>query len=96
MTTPTRIGPAVIQAVERLEQIGQACYSAGRPPKGSEPREAATKHLRRAVQYGLATRSPEKPYVYRANPDWRAALNPMRVECGRVASVWDFASTNAP
>ena len=87
---------SVLQAVETLERMGSACYSAGRPQKGDVRESAPGKHLRRAVQYGLATRSKTKPYVYRAVEGWRDALKPLEspkfARLGRpVASVWDLA-----
>ena len=86
------IGSAVIRAVEALEQVSEVCISAGRPPKHAQRDAIDSQSLRRAVQYGMVTRTPEKPYVYRAAPDWRAVLSPMRVDCGRVSSVWDLAA----
>jgi hypothetical protein len=89
------IGQSVIRAVEELEQTGERCCRPGRPPKGEHRNRsrAMQKALRRAVEYGLATRSHDMPYVYKPAPDWRLLLNKpvMRVDCGRVSSVWDLA-----
>jgi hypothetical protein len=90
---PCRIGQNVIRAVELLEQIGQVSVSVGRPQKNERPSIDA-RALRRAVQYGLATRSQTAPYVYRPSYEWRDVLK--RTEwapiAGRVASVWDLAN----
>jgi hypothetical protein len=84
--------PAVLRVVERLERTGPVSYSVGRPQKGAFPREHSSRDLLRAVQYGLVTRSAEKPYVYRVVPGWRDRLKaPEPLKCGRVSSVWDLA-----
>lgn len=95
---PRPIGQAVIHAVEELERKGEACYSAGRPPKKEMRQIMPRSPLRRAVKYGLVTRSEQKPYVYRAADNWREALEapqegPKFKSIGRpVASVWDLAA----
>jgi hypothetical protein len=90
MTRP--IGPAVVRAVEHLERTGYALCCAGRPPKG-EIREYTGRDLRRAVEYGLAVRSGEQPYIYKPAPGWRdyleAAPAPMRAAAAN--SVWNLA-----
>lgn len=91
-----QIGPGVIRAVEWLERNGPACIEAGRPQKG-EVREVTGRSLRRAVEYGLATRVGTGPYVYRPVPGWRDVLRespgPLRFEGMErpVSCVWDMA-----
>ena len=95
---PRAIGRKVIEAVEALERRGEACFSAGRPQK-DEPRERAPgKALRRAVEYGLVSRSNDKPYRYRAVQDWREMLSgtpsPKFARISRpIASVFDMAQS---
>jgi hypothetical protein len=90
MTRP--IGPAVISALEQLELLGEARYSAGRPPKGEHRAAIDTQAVRRAVRSGLVDKQGNRPcYVYRVVPGWRERVNaaPMRVAAAN--SVWDLA-----
>jgi hypothetical protein len=93
---PCRIGPKIIRAVEQLEQVGEVSVSAGRPQKNERREHTDTRNLRRAVQYGLATRTKTKPYIYRPAHEWRDVLKRSEWATnpgGRpVASVWDLAN----
>ena len=92
-----RIGPNIIRAVELLERMGEARVSAGRPQKDDQRISLDNRALRRAVQYGLVTRTETKPYVYRPCHEWRDALKGQRPQIATnrpVASVWDWASAN--